>query len=736
MFTLGQCGRFIVGHLARLFFLSLVCVGSPLYASAASLHANKSLLMERLGDEDPKPVIDGQLDDDVWKGLSPRSDFHQIKPTEYGNPTERTEFWMAYDHEFIYFAAKAYTHNPEKIVARQHIQGLNMDSDDQIHISIGPFHNQRDGYFFQVNPNGMRNDVLITNSNNGYQPEWSTIWYAESRINADGWSTEIKIPVKSLAFDPDNRRWEFNVGRVIRHKNEFLVWNSLGVGVWEMGPEAMASIEPIQDLETGKGVEILLSAKQARHKNYLDGKTESDFEPSVDIFYRPQPDILLATTINTDFSSTEVDDRVVNLTRFDVFLPEKRDFFLQDANRFSFGEISSNGLPFTSRRIGLDANGRALDISAGFKATGVTGDTGFGFLAVQQDAAFAQQHNANLMVARLTQNILPELTLGVMHTQGNPVADEKSSTSGVDLLYNLARNDGGTNFRSNFWYQQTDNENLIGDDFAYGLGFSLPNSRYDFIWNIVNIEKNFNPALGFVNRADIREQYLESRYKHYFDGGWFQSSNPDITWRRTTDLDDELLSENIKLQPLQLVFNQGDVLSAGIIEQREILQADFQLLPELTLLAGDYDFDRQFVYWKSAEARRLFTELEYQTGDFYYGKSDQRKITLGVRPIDRILLKVTYDENEITMPGQHLVARLISYKHEVAITDYWSWLLTLQYDNQSRLAYANSRIRWMPKPGSELYLVFNKGALRSEIDDEYHSVEDDAVIKFTYNLRF
>jgi Domain of unknown function (DUF5916)/Carbohydrate family 9 binding domain-like len=720
-------------RIAFLLALMTAICNLSVFADDLDKYANKTLQVCKIGSQKDKPEIDGVLDDQLWKMHPSRSDFYQLKPKEYGQATERTEFWLCYDEENLYFAAQAYTSDPKKIIARQHIQGLEMESDDRIHISLDPFRTQRDGYFFQVNPNGMRNDVLLSEASAEFNKEWSTIWYAASKINETGWATEIKIPFSSINFNPKNSQWGFNIGRLVRYNNELVVWNSLGAGIWEIGPVALGTAEPISDIEIGKGVEVIMSTKYAQHRDHINEKTEKDLDPSLDIFYRPKPTVTLAATFNTDFSATEIDDRVVNLSRFDIFIPEKRDFFLQDSNRFSFGELTENGLPFTSRRIGLDENGRPLDIRVGTKATGVAGSTSFGVLAVQQkDAVESDQFN-ELLVARLTQKITREISLGVIHTQGNPAADLSSSTSGIDAVYNKSK---GMNLRTNIWYQKSDTENIEAQDNAYGFGFYIPESRYEFYWSRMKIEKNFNPALGFVNRSDIQEDYIETRYNHYFDSGIIQLYSPDIEWQKISDLSGNLQSEYVQVRPILFDFSQGGYFYAGILDQTEVLNSDFDLLPTVRLLAGRYKFDRKLLGLGSADSRRIFFEYEFEDGDFYSGKNRQQKITLGLRPIDRILMKFMYDESEISLDNSTTLAKLVGYKHEVAITDYWSWLLTVQYDNQSQLAYANSRLRWIPEPGQEFYFIVNKGALRSELNNKFDTIETDIVLKFSYNLRF
>ncbi|MCP5090261.1 MAG: carbohydrate binding family 9 domain-containing protein, partial [Gammaproteobacteria bacterium] len=310
---------------------------------------------------DSTPRIDGRLDDDVWRNAVVVDDFHQTTPTDGASPTEITIVRVAYDDEYLYIAADLRDSNPREIRAKQMIQGKMFFSDDRFWVTIDSFNNKRNDYFFQVNANGVRREALREN-NARFIEEWVTIWRAESAVHDEGWSTEIAIPFKSISFSPESDTWGINFGRGIVRKQEFNMWASHERQDW---PAYGGEVRGIGDIQQGLGLDVVPSVNLSQQRDLVLGGEQSGFEPSLDIRYRITPSLSATFTLNTDFSTAEVDEQQVALDRFSLFFPEKRDFFLQDAGIFEFGNIDTNGRPFFSRRIGLSADGESVGIDGG-----------------------------------------------------------------------------------------------------------------------------------------------------------------------------------------------------------------------------------------------------------------------------------------------------------------------------------------------------------------------------------
>lgn len=315
------------------------------------------------------PTIDGILDDKVWKSAAKIVDFYQVEPEEFGDPSRLTEVWVTYTSDALYVAAYMHDESPELLRASQMIHGGSMRPDDTFAIILDPFLSRRSGYGFFTNPNGVRREAIFENVDQ-LNFEWQGIWRVESRVVEDGWITEVEIPFKTLNFNPTSDTWGFSIMRRIRRDNERIAWTTQNRMVY---PPSLGTISGLEGLEQGMGIDILPSISFSETRDHEIGRSDFDTEPSVTAFYKVTPSLTGVVTANTDFSDAAIDDRVVNLSRFSIFLPEQRDFFLQDADIFRFGGLEGNGTPFFSRRIGLDEDGEPVQLNLGAKVTGRIG---------------------------------------------------------------------------------------------------------------------------------------------------------------------------------------------------------------------------------------------------------------------------------------------------------------------------------------------------------------------------
>ena len=294
------------------------------------------------------PTIDGLLNDAVWRDAPFIEDMHQFRPADHVEPTQKTTVYLLYDDDYLYVAGRMWDTNPEEIRARSLAQGQSVRWDDTLDIIIDPFNNNRTGYEFQVNPNGVRSDAVFETATR-INRDWEGIWHAVSNIDSEGWTTEVAVPFKTLNFDPQNPDWGFTVERTIQRNQEDIAWVSFNR---EVNPGTTGTITGFTGLQQGRGLDVVPAVVGSGSRDFETDVTDSGMEPSLDVFYNFTPSLTGVLTLNTDFSATEVDDRQINLTRFNLFFPEKRDFFLQDVDIFSFGGLRRNGIPFFSRRIG------------------------------------------------------------------------------------------------------------------------------------------------------------------------------------------------------------------------------------------------------------------------------------------------------------------------------------------------------------------------------------------------
>jgi len=678
------------------------------------------------------PVLDGVLDDAVWARATRIDDLHQFQPIDHGEPSEKSEFFISYDEDFLYIGARLYDSDPAAISARQLVQGNTLRFDDAIEFLLDPFETRRTGYSFQLNPNGIRRDGVYE-SPTEINRDWDGIWQAQAKIDEFGWTAEIAIPFKTLNFNSDNSKWGFTVARTIARKKEEIAWSSFDRAI---NPGSAGYLDCISGIRQGRGLDIVPSVVVNQSKDFTAGNTSSDLEPSLDAYFKITPSLTAALTLNTDFSATEVDDRQVNLTRFSLFLPEKRQFFNQDLDIFSFGGLEENGRPFFSRRLGLSDSGEPVDILAGGKLSGRIGRWNLGVLDVLQDD-FENVDKGNVFVGRAAANILQESSAGLIYTNGNPTADLDNQLFGVDFRYRNTRAIPGNTIQGVAWYQQSDTEGVNSDEEAYGWRVEYPNSERWFgelgQWTI---EENFNPAVGFVNRADIVGTKAELGYTFTPNGKFLRNVTFKSIFENIDNTDGTLESRELVLEPFSVETQFGDFFEIRLKQIDEVLVEDFEISPGVIIGAGAYTFDRVQFVLESALERRFALSFDIDTGEFYDG--DLLKIggDLNWRPNRHLFFQFGYEFNDVELPQGSFITRLLRLRADVAISARWSWLNLLQYDNVTETAGFNSRLRFNPQAGQDMYFVLNRQFDIDPLSRHASSASSEIVLKFRYTFRF
>jgi len=676
------------------------------------------------------PVIDGRLDDPAWLNAATVEDFHQTQPSYGATPTERTIVRVTYDDEYLYIAADLRDSDPDGIRAKQMIQGKMFFSDDRFWVTVDSFNNKRNDYFFQVNANGVRRDALREN-NARFIDEWATIWLAESEVHEDGWVAEIAIPFKSISFAPGSDTWGINFGRGIVRKQEFNLWSSYERQDW---PAYSGEVHGIHDIEQGLGLDIVPSVNLSQNRDFVAGHTDRGFEPSLDVRYRITPSLSATLTLNTDFSTAEIDDQQVALDRFSLFFPEKRDFFLQDAGIFEFGNIDTNGRPFFSRRIGLSGDGAPVGIDGGIKLTGRVGDFSVGALAIRQEAS-GDVGAGDLFVARGSYNVLDESAVGFIVTHGDPNSNVSNSVIGIDFLYRDSDGPFGEILTGKAWVQQSRTAGVDGDDRAFGLNLEIPSDKLSAYIALQQIGEDFLPALGFVNRAGIRRLDTGARYRTRPDTGIWRAINHRVDFSVVTDMDGTVLSRRTSIRPVSLYSHRDDFLFVEWERNREVVREEFELFDRLGVPAGEYAFDRYRAEIATGMQRPFRVVLSVQDGGFFGGDRLEKFVELQWRQSAHFFLGLSFTENVVDLPGGSFTSHLGSVRSDVAFNSRWSWSNVVQYDNTAERAALNSRLRYIPEAGKEFMLVLNHGAF---VDPANHlaSTESTLNLKFTYTFRY
>jgi len=416
----------------------LVCWQSAIAQDLSSVNSqsgsDKVLQMVRT---DTPIVIDG-IPDSAWEKAQIVDDFHQLRPIEYAEPSEKTVIRVLYDDNFLYVSAEMHYADPSTIVANKMVQDSALRDEDKLRFYINPFNDGRNGYLFEANPNGMRSEAIIQNVTD-MNFDWEGIFYTSAQYTDYGWFTEVAVPFKTISFDPNTDTWGISFMRQIKASNELVVWTSYNRSV---NPSNYGSAIGITGINQGVGLDLIPGLSLTQQKAYDPRSSDSNIEPSLDVLYKFTPNLSGALTFNSDFSATDVDDRQIQLTRFNLFVEEQRKFFLQGADIFEFGGLNRNGRPYFSRRIGIGPNNQRLDLDVGGKVTGRIGRWNVGAVAVRQggNEEFVTDAEdiidaSDLFVGRLSANVLEQSSIGVIATNGNPRGDESNSLIGADFNY-------------------------------------------------------------------------------------------------------------------------------------------------------------------------------------------------------------------------------------------------------------------------------------------------------------
>jgi len=684
------------------------------------------------------PRIDGRLDDEVWRLAPDGGPLVQVTPHEGAPPTERTEFRILFDERSLYVGVWCFDREPERIAAAEMALDGKIDSDDHVAIALDTFLDRRNGYQFRINPNGAREDALISN-NAELNRNWDGIWTAAASIDGEGWYCEAAIPFQTLIFARGSTVWGLNVARKIPRKIEEDRWSGASDRFRTQNVAEAGQVTGLEALKRGIGID-LVPYGIARYRNEREpDDSDTLFDAGADLRYSITPNLTATLSYDTDFAETEVDARQINLTRFPLFFPEKRDFFLQDAGIFEFAGLGSAGsqflLPFFSRRIGLSETGERVPIVAAGKLTGRVGSYNIGLLdALVEDHAGLPMRNA--FVGRLSRNVLDGSSIGGIVTHGDPNSLDDNLLAGADFNFRDSRlvKDWviqGSAFGLGTWTEDVEGE----ENFAFGARLS---GESDVIYTgaaFYQIEENFNAALGFVPRRDIRGYEGELTYRPLVESiDAIRRIWVSFFTRSITDLDDELESSLQSLTPIYIQFESGDDVFINTQLQFEELMQPFEIHPGVVIPPDEYWFLHYRAGFITASKRRVEFELTCDIGDFYDGWRQSYDAGFRLKPLKHLFAGLGYELNQVRLPEGDFDTRLAFVRVQVNFTTNLIWFNLVQYDDLSDTIGVNSRLQWEFRPGSFLYLVLQENAGRNHGD--LRSEETEAAAKVAVTFRF
>ena len=725
----------------------------PSFAQDASNRDAKNFDIPRTSSP---PRLDGFLDDEAWQTAEVRTDLLQRRPLEYAASSERTEVYFTFDEDALYVAVYAHDSRPQDITAFTLEQGGNMFNDDTFSLMLDPFNSERGGYQFSINPNGVRSESIYTSPTRS-SDDWDGIWASAARIVEDGWIAEMKIPFKSISFDPQNSTWGVNFWRNLQRNQETMAWYSFN---GSSNPTSAGKMRGITDVTQGVGLDVIPALGATYYEDHIGGISESNVQPSVDLFYKITPQISLAVTLNTDFSAVEADSNSLNLSRFRQFFQEKRSFFLNDFDVFNFGLDSgsrmngvnsgNNSIAFYSRSIGLSDNGQPVDIDGGLKLSGRIGDTEFGTLVTQQQehelvsrtGAITPIDADTAIVARVTHPVFSESKIGVIMTDGSPTYVGDNSLMGVDFQYRDTSFIPGKSIDAIAMYQQTDSDNrVLGGESTYTLAVSLGgNTGWSGGAQYFAVEPGYNPGLGFSQRTDAELVSGAVQYEWLFeDNRYIREIRSGLSGSRWNILETgELDSQSLRLNIAQISFTAGGRLNFGADKGKEEVRGGQRTTGDLNfnIPAGLYTETNYSANYSTPSHWDWGARVNLSYGDYFTGTRSRYGYSMSWQPNTHLSLDAGFDLTQYDLPEGTTYVRQLDFDVEIAFNSSVALSTQLEFDNVRREITFNNRLRWNIQPGQDLYLVYNESYLDQTGDSDFTTSETNAAFKFRYTYRF
>ena len=683
-------------------------------------------------------ALDGRLSEQAWQNVPYTAELLTTVPVEGGHPSERTEVRVIAHERFLIFGIRCYDSLPSEIVRFAKLRDADLENEDHVRLVLDPFLDGQSGYILAVNAFGARYDALVANRGESENADWDAVWEAVTSVDSLGWSAEIKLPIQSIYFKKGLTEWGFNVERRIQRKQETIRWANVRRDQWFIQTSRAGLLIGLPAFNYGFGLNVRPSLVNNFVQSGSGKAPDFAFEPSLDASQRLGPNVLATVTANTDFAETEVDTRQTNLTRFPLFFPEKRSFFLEgsDIFEFGFGTGSRTVLPFFSRRIGL-YKGNEVPVLAGGKLNGRIGKTAFGTLGMRTrslEIAGDTLDPTTMGVVRIRQNILKESTIGLISTLGDPQGRGNAWMSGTDFTFQTTRFRGNKNFLVGGWGLLTNRDDLSGDRSAMGLKIDYPNDLWDLAITYARIGENFDPSLGFVPRQGI----------HFFRGGMTFAPRPKNGWLRQmfnelfltyiSGLDGTWQTYQIFTAPINWRLESGDRIEANFYPQGENLQESFKITDEVEIPAGDYHFARWRLEVELAAKRRLNGQISWWFGSFYDGTLHEIEVEGNWNPSQLVTYELSALRNQGRLPFGDFNQTLTGLRIRFNVTPDLQLNSFLQYDTDSRLFGWNARLHWIFSPLGDIFIVFNQNTL-DEPGRSFLFQSRQVVLKARYNFR-
>ena len=663
------------------------------------------------------PVVDGHLDEQVWLAAAVIDDFVQQEPSEGAPATERTVVRLLYDERALYIGVEAYDSQPDGVIATEKRRDSpRLLDEDNFQIILDTFHDRRSGYMFVTNPLGAKLEQQVAaegeggfrgNSSN-INLNWDGVWDVATRRTAEGWVAEIAIPMVTLRFPKADRQvWGVNFMRNIRRKNEQVFWAPIPRAYTLTRVSLAGTLSGISGVNRGMDLRVtpylLAGGRQDRVETAgLAGSGFNDI--GLDVKYGVTSGLNLDLTVNTDFAQVEIDEQQVNLTRFALFFPEKRDFFLENAGMFSIGtqgfrrEVDL----FFTRRIGLSSGGVPVPILGGARLTGKTGRHNVAVMNIQTQEAFGNL-GENFFVGRYSRDILARSKIGGLVVNKEAIGGSSyNRTFALDTTLALHRN-----FVVDGFVAKTETPDVSGSDMAGYVSAKWLSPSWRINAEYTDIQDNFNAEVGFVPRLGIRTSRVHAEWDPR-PGRWgIRQFDPMWNVTYTTDQHNRLLTRRIH-NMIGTYFEDGSSFIFWYNDIFEQLDFPFLITPEITIPAGTYRFGQWSFRYRSDASKRLSGQVGYDPQTFFGGTRADVTGTLSMRITDSVAAEARFTRSDVTLPGGSFVADLASVIFDLALSPEMTLRTLSQYNSTTNQISTSVRFNWIYSPGSDIYIAYDE----------------------------
>ncbi len=677
------------------------------------------------------PVLDGDiLGEEIWQQIPASTGFWQIKPFAGEPASEKTEIRIGFSEDTLYIGVVCFDREPERIVVTDNRRDASLAGTDSIQFIIDAFRDEQNGYVFGTNPAGIEYDGQVLDASgvtrgsgrsgrggssgrfrrgsnaSGFNLNWDGAWQVETEIGDYGWSAEFAIPFTTLRYAKDEQIWGINFQRIIQRRQETAFWAKL---------EQQFNLYRLSDAGTLEGIEAP-AQRNLKITPYVlgvgrrpgTGGDSIDYsdEWGIDLKYSLTPGLTLDLTYNTDFAQVEVDEQQVNLDRFNLFFPEKRPFFLENAGLFSVGSSGEAEL-FFSRRIGIGPGGTPIPILGGGRVSGKVGRTNIGILGMQTEDVDDLQAN-NFSVLRVSRELPNRSNLGAIFvgrsgTGSLAPPDDDNRTLGIDGQLGI-----GEYQNLKGWAAVTDTEGIDSDDHGYELSWTLGRPLWSSNIDYLEVGEGFNPEVGFLQREGFRKPSGRiARRVRPKDKWGIQELRPHASYEGYWDFDGFLESERIHIDN-STEWRNGTSLSTAINLSTEGVKEAFEISEGVIVPPGTYEESELFLFFSTDPGKRVSESAIVRIGGFFGGDQASIRNTLSLRQSERLTSEITWDHNSINLPWGDFDVNLGRLRLSYAPTPRLLVQLLTQYNDVSDQVSTNLRFSWLQEANTGLFIVYNE----------------------------